>query len=261
MVARDTPWPAGYPCWVDLMTSDVEAAKEFYTGLFGWSLVDTGPDGGGYQMAKIDGRSVAGIGPMMQNQQGHPSVWTTYLASDDVDATCEQVTEHSGVVLAPPFDVMDVGRMAIVQDPAGATFGLWTAGKHIGAELTSETGALSWNELMTRDYERAQAFYAAVFGYTFTELGDDNFSYATLEVDGRPVGGIGTLPAEMPREVPAHWRVYFAVDDADDALSKAATLGGRVLRAAEDMPYGRWGDASDGQGAMFSVLKPAPAPT
>ena len=113
---------------------------------------------------------------------------------------------------------------------------------------------------MTRDYERAQAFYAAVFGYDFSEIGDDNFRYATIDLEGRPVGGIGLLPAEVPKEVPSHWRVYFAVDDADAALSKAQALGGVILRAAEDMPYGRWGDASDGQGAMFALIKPAPAP-
>jgi predicted enzyme related to lactoylglutathione lyase len=260
MVTRDTPWPAGYPCWVDLMTSDVDAAKEFYRGLLGWDLVDAGPDAGGYHMAQLGGRSVAGVGPMMSGQEGHPSVWTTYLASDDVDATCEKVTANGGVVLAPPFDVLDVGRMAIVQDPTGATFGIWTARKHIGAELASEPGALCWNELMTRDYDRAKAFYGAVFGHTFTEIGGGDFQYSTVDVDGRPVGGLGTLPAEVPKEVPAHWRVYFAVDDTDEALSRAASLGGAILRPAEDMPYGRWGDASDGQGAMFSLIKPVPAP-
>jgi predicted enzyme related to lactoylglutathione lyase len=242
------------------MTSDVEAAKEFYGELFGWQLVDTGSEAGHYHMAQLAGRSVAGLGPLMPGQEGHPSVWTTYLASDDVDATCEQVTASGGVVLAPPFDVLDVGRMAVVQDPSGATFGIWTARGHIGAELASEPGSLCWNELMTRDYERAKAFYGAVFGHAFTEIGGGDFQYSTIDLEGRPVGGLGTLPADAPKEVPAHWRVYFAVDDADEALSRAASLGGRILRPAEDMPYGRWGDASDGQGAMFSVIKQAPAP-
>jgi predicted enzyme related to lactoylglutathione lyase len=242
------------------MTSDVGAAREFYNALFGWELTDTGPDGGGYLIAELRGRAVAGIGPMMQGQEGHPPVWTTYLASADVDATAEQVTANGGVVLAPPFDVMDIGRMAIVQDPTGATFGVWQAGTHIGAMIANEPGTLTWNELMTRDYDRAKAFYAAVFGYSYTELGDGGFQYSTIDLDGRAVGGIGTLAPEVPREVPTHWRVYFAVDNPDEVLTMAASLGGRILRDAEDMPYGRWGDASDGQGAMFSVIKPALVP-
>ena len=260
MVVRDTPWPAGYPCWVDLMTTDLDAAKEFYTGLFGWNLTDTGEEGGHYQMADVGGKPVAGIGPHPPGQEGLPAVWTTYLASADVDATCEKASAAGGVLLAPPFDVMDVGRMAIVQDPTGAIFGVWQAKAHIGAELANESGSFVWNELMTRDYERAKAFYGDVFGYAFSEIGDENFSYCTLDVDGRPVGGLGALPDEVPKEVPAHWRVYFAVDDADKSLSRAAELGGAILRPAEDMPYGRWGDAADGQGAMFALMKPAPAP-
>jgi predicted enzyme related to lactoylglutathione lyase len=242
------------------MTSDVAAAREFYAELFGWELEDLGAEAGGYIMASLGGRNVAGIGPMMQNQQGHPSVWTTYLATADVDATCEQITANSGVVLAPPFEVMDAGRMAIAQDPTGATFGLWQAGRHIGAMLANETGSFTWNELMTRDYDRAKEFYAAVLGCAFTEIGDGNFNYSTIDIDGRAAGGIGELSGEVPKEVPAHWRVYFAVDNPDETLAKATALGGRVLRPAEDMPFGRWGDASDGQGAMFSVIKPAPGP-
>jgi predicted enzyme related to lactoylglutathione lyase len=260
MVVRDTPWPDGYPCWVDLMTSDVDAAKEFYSALFGWEVTESGPEAGGYLMAEIHGKPAAGIGPQQPGQEGNPSVWTTYLATSDVDATTDTVAANGGIVLAPPFDVLDVGRMSVVQDPSGATFGLWQPGTHFGAAVANEPGSFTWSEVMTRDYDRAKAFYAAVFGYTFTELGDDGFQYCTIDVAGRPVGGIGTLPADAPKEVPSHWRVYFAVANADEALTKAASLGGAILRPAEDMPYGRWGDASDGQGAMFSLIKNAEPP-
>ncbi|MGN6609297.1 MAG: VOC family protein [Jatrophihabitans sp.] len=260
MVTRDTPWPPGYPCWVDLTTSDIDAASEFYRGLFGWELLGSGPEFGGYVIAQVGGLPVAGLGPQQPGMEGHPSVWTTYLATDDADATAAAVREHGGVVVAEPFDVGPLGRMAVVQDPTGGTFGLWQAAQHYGARRTNETGALMWNELMTHDYERAQAFYGAVFGFTFEELGGGDYPYSAVVLDGRPVAGLGVLAAEAPKEVPPHWRVYFAVDDADDALSRAQSLGGVILRAAEDMPYGRWGDLSDGQGAMFAVIKPAPAP-
>ena len=260
MVVRETPWPAGYPCWVDLSTPDPAAAAEFYAELFGWQLQDGGPEAGGYLMAMVDGHAVAGIGAQQPGQEGNPPAWLTYLATDDADACAERIRDNGGILFAGPFDVLDVGRMAVAQDPAGAAFGLWQAKARIGAELANETGSVTWNEIMTRDYDRAKAFYGAVFGYSFTELGDGNFQYSTVDVDGRAVGGIGVLPPEAPKEVPSHWRVYFAVEDADEALTKAQSLGGVIIRPAEDMPYGRWGDASDGQGAMFSVIKPAPEP-
>jgi predicted enzyme related to lactoylglutathione lyase len=258
MVVRDTPWPPGYPCWTDLMTSDIDAAQEFYRALFGWELLGSGPEYGGYVIAQVDGLPVAGLGPQQPGMEGQPSVWTTYLATEDVDATVEKVRSAGGIVFSDPFDVGPLGRMAVVQDPTGAALGLWQSGEHIGARRANETGSFTWNEIMTRDYDRAKAFYAAIFDYTFSEIGDENFQYATIDLDGRPVGGIGVLPDEVPKEVPPHWRVYFAVDDADEALARAQSLGGVILRPAEDMPYGRWGDVSDGQGAMFSLIKPAP---
>ena len=258
MTVRETPWDPGTPCWVDLMTPDQQAAREFYSALFGWQI-DVGPEETGhYGMASLRGHSVAGIGGMMGME--HPPVWNTYLATADVDATCKAAEAAGASIAAPPMDVMEFGRMAFVQVPGGGVFGLWQAGTHNGSGLANEPGAYCWNEFMTRDYETGKSFYGEVFGYTFSELGDENFSYCTLDLEGRPVGGLGTLPDEVPKEVPAHWRVYFAVDDADKSLARAAELGGAILRPAEDMPYGRWGDASDGQGAMFALIKPAPAP-
>lgn len=256
MTERDTPWPPGTPCWVDLMTSDIDAARLFYEGLFGWQLSVGGPETGGYTMAEIDHRPVAGIAPMQPGMQ-HPSVWTTYLATADAAATAEAITAHGGTVVSPPFDVLDIGAMAVVKDPTGATFGLWQAGKHLGAGLANVSNTLTWNEVMTRDYSAARDFYAAVFGYTYTDLGSGDFQYATIEVGGNTVGGIGVLGSDVPADVPAHWRTYFAVDDADEAVDAVVRLGGSVLRPAQDMPYGRHADVADPQGAAFAVLKPA----
>src|SRR5580765_6166379 len=162
MVLRDTPWPAGYPCWVDVMTSDLEAAKAFYGGLFGWNAVDGPPEAGGYVIADVGGNPVAGLMAIPPDMAGHPSVWTTYLATDDADATAAAITANGGTLSMPPMDVMDVGRMAVAQDPTGGTFGLWQAKAHTGVHLANEPGALTWNEFMTRDYEGAKAFYGAV---------------------------------------------------------------------------------------------------
>ncbi|MDT4892111.1 MAG: uncharacterized protein QOE97_1146 [Pseudonocardiales bacterium] len=257
MTIRDTPWPAGTPCWVDLMTNDLDAARLFYEQLFDWQLEDTGPDGGGYVMATLQGRYVAGLGPTMGDDPGHPPVWNTYLATEDAAATCEKVTAAGGSVFVPPMPVMDAGVMAVCQDAVGGSFGLWQAGKHFGVQLANEPNSLTWNEQLSRDYERAKQFYSDVFGYTFSELGGGEFQYAAIEVGGTTVGGIGTLADDVPPDVPAHWRSYFAVDDADDTVDRAVRAGATVLTPPRDMPYGRHADIADPTGAAFSVIKGA----
>lgn len=256
MVVRDTPWPPGTPCWIDLMTTDQAAARDFYASLFGWEVAVGGEETGGYGMAALSGRNVAGIGPMMG--MDHPPVWNTYLATADADATCAAIEQAGGAVVAAPMDVMEFGRMAFVQAPGGGVFGLWQAGTHTGAGLANDAGSMIWNEFMTRDYPGAKAFYANVFGYTYTDMSDGGFEYSTIELAGNTIGGIGTLPAEVPAAVPPHWRVYFAVEDTDAAAAQATSLGGAVQRPPADMPYGRHADLADPQGAMFSIIKPAP---
>lgn len=254
MVTRDIPWPDGTPCWLDLMTHDAAAARSFYGALFGWDIEVGGEETGFYGMCTVGGRQVGGIG---QLQMEHPPVWTTYLATSDVDATVKEIGAAGGTVVQEPMDVFDFGRMAVAQDPTGGTFGLWQAGTHIGMAVANEPNTPTWNEFMTRDYPRAREFFTTVFGWTYTVLSEGDFEYSTFEVDGNTAGGIGALPAEVPQEVPAHWRAYFAVDDADTAVARASALGGSVLRPPEDMPYGRHADLADPQGATFCVIKPA----
>lgn len=258
MPTRDTPWPEGTPCWVDLMSPDAERARAFYGELFGWQFQVGDESTGFYAMASLDDQQVAGVGALMA--EGQPTVWTTYLAASDIEKTAQAILEAGGTVIQPPMDVFDFGRMAIAQDPTGGVFGLWQAGTHLGSTLVNETGTVVWNELLTRDYDAARAFYTDVFGYTYTELGDDGFQYSTIEVDGNTVGGLGGLPAEVPAAVPPHWLTYFAVDDADAAVEKAVALGGSVQRPAQDMPYGRHAGIADPSGAGFAVLKPIPGP-
>jgi uncharacterized protein len=254
MTTRDTPWPDGYPNWIDLMTDDVDAARLFYGELFGWHFAG-GEDMGGYWMAALDGSSVAGVGPIQMD--GHPPVWTTYFATGDAEATVDAAVRAGGTVVMPVGDVGEFGRLAYVQDPTRGTFGLWQPGTHIGAGRVNEPGSLIWTELMTRDYAGSKDFYAAVFSFSYTEIGDENFHYSTIEVDGHTIGGLGDLPPDVPAEVPPHWRTYFCVDDADDSVDQAVKLGGSVLRPAADMPYGRHADLADPQGAAFSVIKPS----
>lgn len=253
MVQRDTPWPPGTPCWVDLSVDDPGRAKAFYSALFGWEAQEGPPEAGGYLLCMVDGQPVAGIGPKMGSGEA-PNAWTTYLASEDADQTADKIASAGGQVLMAPFDVMDVGRMTIATDPDGAVFGVWQAAKHTGMQLANEPGAVCWNENMSRNFDANKAFYQAVFGYEYDDMSSEGFSYATFRTAGDALGGIGALGEPAPAEVPAHWMTYFMVADTDDALTTATSLGGHVMRPAWDTPYGRMAIASDDQGAVFALM-------
>jgi len=179
VVTRDTRWPAGTPCWVDVSVDDVPKAIAFYQALFGWNIELGGPEVGGYSIAHQDGRIVAAISPKMAGP-GAPTVWTTFLATDDADATADKIKGAGGQVLAGPMDVMEEGRMAVAMDPAGAAFGLWQGARTTGLGVANEPGALTWNEQLSRDFAGSQAFYQAVFGYGYQDMSGDGFTYATL---------------------------------------------------------------------------------
>lgn len=258
MVTRDTAWPAGTPCWIDIGVADMPKAKAFYSGLFGWEIFDGPPEAGGYSMCEIDGRQVAGIGPKM-GPADMPTFWTTYIATDDADQTVAKIEAAGGQLIMGPMDVMDVGRMFVATDPGGAIFGGWQARAHTGVQLANEPGSLTWSENMSRNYEANKAFYAAVFGYQFGDISGEGFKYSTLDLDGRPVGGIGEISADQPAEMPAYWGTYFAVADTDAAVDSAVELGGSVVGPAWDSPYGRMAVVSDDQGAIFALMSSSPA--
>jgi uncharacterized protein len=253
MVTRDSAWGDGTPCWVDLGAADIARACAFYAELFGWEAQQGPPEAGGYAVCLKDGRQVAGIGPKMGPPE-EPSAWTTYLATGDVGKTAGTIKGAGGRVLVAPMDVLDQGRMAIAADPGGAVFGLWQARRHTGVQLANEPGSLTWNENLSRDFDGNKAFYHAVFGYEYGDMGTAEFRYATLKAGGTEVGGIGELDSSFPAKVPAHWSVYFAVEDTDAAVATVASLGGSTVRPAWDSPYGRIAIVADNDGATFSLI-------
>jgi uncharacterized protein len=253
MVTRDTAWPSGTPCWVDLGVDDIARAGSFYSRLLGWDIQAGPPEAGGYTMCLQEGHPVAGIAPK-QGPPDTPTVWTVYIASDDADETAGKITAAGGKILAPPVDVLDVGRAALAADPAGAAFGIWQARDHIGFGLANEPGSVCWNETFSRDMEGSQAFYGAVFGYEYGDMSTPEFRYATLKIDGKEVGGIGELGSGIPPDVPAHWSTYFAVGDTDAAVATVTAAGGAVTREPWDSPYGRMAVVCDDQGAEFSLM-------
>jgi predicted enzyme related to lactoylglutathione lyase len=257
MGIRDTAWPAGTPCWVDLLVADVAQARAFYTRLFGWSIHEEPPEAGGYWIAEVDGRDVCGMAPKL-DAADLPTAWTTYFATGDAEVTAEKIMTAGGQLLLEPFDVLGAGRMAMAADPDGAVFGLWEARAHTGAKLTGEPGALIWNVNLSRDLAGNKAFYQAVFGYAFGDVQAAGSRYATVHLNGSVIGGIGELAAGPSAAEPAHWSAYFAVADTDAAVARVAEIGGSVIAPAWDAPCGRVAVVSDDQGGVFSVLAVSP---
>ena len=255
MPTRDNP-PVGAPCWVDLMTSDVDGSRAFYSELFGWTAAEPTEEFGGYFNFSKDGVPVAG-GMASQPGAGPADVWSVYLTTDDAQKTVDAATAEGGQVHVEPMAVADLGTMAVVADSGGAAVGMWQPGQFNGFGVHGEAGTPSWFELFTRDYDATVAFYRNVFRWDTETVGDtDEFRYAILKSGEEQLAGIMDASAFLPEGVPAHWSVYFGVDDADAALAKVVELGGSVVVPAEDTPYGRLATAADPTGARFKLVAP-----
>lgn len=249
-----TEYAPGTPSWVDLSTTDVEAAKVFYAKVLGWTYRDMGPEAGNYVMASRDGKSAAGIMPHPEElaASGAPSMWNAYVTVADAAATVAATERAGGTVLQAPFDVMTAGKMAVVQDPAGAVISLWEPTGTAGAEVVNEHGALTWTDLVVPDPGAVAGFYATVFGWDpIASQRPDGTPAHMFVLDGAPVASAGPPPMEG---VPPHWHVYFAVDDADAAASAITGAGGQVLSGPVDTPPGRMLGAMDPTGGAFSVI-------
>jgi predicted enzyme related to lactoylglutathione lyase len=244
--------PNGTPCWVDLMSSDVERSRAFYGGLLGWEAEAPNAEFGGYTNLTKDGERVAGL---MAAQEGMDvaDVWSVYLSVDDAAATAAAAPAHGGQVLIEPMAVGDLGTMAVLIDPGGAAIGLWQPGEHRGG-LVGTTGAPCHFELHTRAYDESIAFYESVFGWR-TEVVSDTaeFRYRVLDIAPGENAGVMDASGFLPDGAPSHWSVYFAVDDLDAALRRVAELGGTTVQGPDDTPYGRLATALDSTGAAFKL--------
>jgi uncharacterized protein len=251
-----TSYAQGTPSWVDLPTTDQNAAKAFYAGVFGWTYDDQ-PMGEGavYSLAKVRGLDVAAISPQPPEMAaaGAPPMWGTYITVDSADEAGAKIGAAGGKVLMEPFDVMDAGRMVFAMDPGGAMVAFWQPNQHIGARLVNEPGSLTWNELITTDPSSAK-FYEQVAGMTTSTMDMGQSQYTLFHAGDQMVGG--TIPPQMPG-IPNHWHVYFGVDDADAAAARITELGGTILVPPFDTPVGRIAVAQDPQGATFSIIKNA----
>jgi predicted enzyme related to lactoylglutathione lyase len=244
-MAERTSYPPGTFSWAELVTSDADAAKAFYAQLFAWEYDDT-PIGDGqvYTMASRDGGTVAAL--FASDQPPH---WNCYVTVASADATAAKAGEAGATVLAEPFDVMDVGRMAVFADPQGAALCIWEPRASIGATLVNQPGAMTWNDLLTADPAASAEFYGALFGWTTEEIPDAG-GYRVIRNGERSNGGM--MPA--PEGAPPGWLPYFGHEDVDSLVEQVPALGGQVLNGPVQVPAGRFAAFADPQGAAFSVL-------
>lgn len=263
-MSKVTSYAPGTPCWVDIQCADLEASQAFYADLLGWRyepmVIEDAP---AYPLATYEGDRVAGLMPA--GEDGGPQVWSTHISVADADATAAKVAAAGGKVLAPPFEVFELGRAAVCADPDGAVFELWEPATFIGAERVNGAGALCWNELGTRDPKGAKAFYAEVFGWEAAEHelqradgGPGPATYVEWKLDGQDIGGMMDISGMLPAEVPAHWLVYFGVPDTDAAVAKVKAAGGEVRFGPVDISAGRFAVVTEPNAApgVFAVIQP-----
>ncbi len=246
-----TKYTPGTFCWTDLATTDQPAAKQFYSELFGWSAVDN-PVGEGvvYSMMQIGGKDVGAISPQPQQmaEAGVPPLWNSYVSVESADAAADRAQKLGATIQSPAFDVMDVGRMAVIQDPQGAAFMVWEPKQHFGAGLVNAPGALSWDELVSTDPEASAEFYRELFGWKVVPFEGMEGYLGIQNSDGHSNGGIRAATENEP----SYWLVYFGADDADASAAKANELGATTL-AQMDIGVGKIAALQDPQGAVFAL--------
>jgi predicted enzyme related to lactoylglutathione lyase len=265
LVANIDKHPAGSFCWIELATTDQNAAKSFYGALFGWQVRDMpmGPNEF-YSIFELGGRDTGAAYTLRPDQrsQGVPPHWMIYIAVENADAAANRAAQFGGKVLAPAFDVYDAGRMAVVQDPTGATFSVWQAKKNIGIRIAGVDGTLCWADLSTSDQEGASQFYSDLFGWKIIKEDESPaHGYFHIKNGEEFIGGIPPAKYRDPN-APPHWLSYFLVSNCDGSTAKANELGAKIYLPPMNVEnVGRMSILADPQGAVFSIFQPAPHKT
>jgi predicted enzyme related to lactoylglutathione lyase len=248
--------PVGAPCWIELFTKDPDTTRAFYNELFGWTCEAPNPDFGGYFNFSKNGVRVAG-GYQNDGSSGAPDAWSVYLATDDAQVTADRAAANGGTVVVPPLQVATLGTMEVFLDPGNASIGGWQSGEHRGFGLHQEPGTPSWFELHTRDYDKAVAFYKNVFAWDAHTAADaPEFRYTTYGDGDDALAGIMDSSQFMTAGEQAHWAIYFHSSDAEADVAKVEKLGGSVVMATHDTPYGRLAVVADPTGIQFRFRQP-----
>jgi uncharacterized protein len=281
MIERND-YPAGVPCWIDLMQPDLDATMAFYRDLFGWSYEVRTPQGAPqrYAYARLEGLTVGGVGGP---PQGDPSGWTQYIAVASADHTTDAVVGAGGRVVNGPVDIPNSGRVAVCADDAGAVFGVWEGRELRGAQLVNAAGSWGFSTLHTADADVSRRFYGAVFGWECDvfDMGGgqkgglwrlpgygDFLAQRDPEIRERQAGaqapgGFADAVAILSPEPdsgtePARWSITFNVANADAAFEHATQLDAKIVTPLFDTTYTRMGTIQDPQGAVLTLSEYRP---
>jgi predicted enzyme related to lactoylglutathione lyase len=250
-------YPYGAPCWLDLLVSDVPRAQQFYAELFGWTWLAGDPASGGYTLALLDGKPVAGVS-RKPSSAPVPSQWTTYLRVGDIDIAAAAIVANGGRPLGRPVSIGALARTLVAVDPGGAFFGVWEPGDLLGSGVLDKPGSLTWSELLTRDYDRVLDFYENIFAHGFIdETEPDGPRWSTAHTgDGNPAYGLAEIEPDWPAEIPAHWLASLSTQHVVPTVARALELGATLLQGPFDGPYGLGAVLAGPEGEVFSVLVP-----
>jgi predicted enzyme related to lactoylglutathione lyase len=253
-MAKVESYKPGSFCWAELATTDTAGGGRFYQEMFGWTMVEHPMPDGIYTIFQADGNDAAA---MFKAPPGVCTHWNIYFSVTDADAAAATITALGGRIIMPPFDVMDLGRMAVGQDPQGAAFSVWQPKKHIGATHEGPLNAFGWPELRTPDAPAAVKFYTSLFGWTTKpDSAIEAAQYVEWSNAGEPMGGL--LPMTDPewKGVPPHWVAYVSVADCGERFAKAKQLGAKIYVSPTDIPnVGRFAVLADPQGASFCIIQ------
>lgn len=251
--------------WHDMMTPDVDASKQFYGAVFGWTY-EPMPGPKRYEIYSYRGTQFGGFMPFMEDMKGMniPPHWMTYFAAPHVDAMAEQVKALGGRIEHGPEDILpDIGRFAVAQDPQGAYFVLFQPnGPDDGRNEMAPVGDASWHELWTTDTVAAQEFYAKLLGWQSAgefDMGPGMGIYRMFGRNGLPLGGMATITESM-KDVPPNWLPYFRVEDVRATVERVRANGGAVLMDVMEVPGGdHVAMCRDSVGGHFAVHEPKSA--
>ncbi len=248
--------PAGTPTWIDILSPSAQAARAFYSAVFGWDY-DINAAFGGYTTARLGGYATAGVVGDQPDAPPMPAAWSLYFATDNIDVDVARAVKLGARVQYPAMSVGDFGSMATLEDPTGAPFSLWQAGTHVGFQVTNEPGSPAWFEVYSPDAKKTRDFFTTLLGAKAEPM-PGGMEYYTLKHGDTPLAGVMQISAAWGAMSP-QWAVYFAVANSDETVAKVLANGGKLLGAVEDTPFGRLAALADPAGATFKVIQQMPA--
>ncbi len=247
----------GKVIWSDLVTPDLAAAKQFYSGLFGWTFRDLPAGDKPYAVALLDGRPIGGLlqRPMPSGERRQPA-WLSFIAVRDVDAATKTALAHGARVVSEPRNYPKRGRQAVLADPEGAVFAVLSSGSGDPPDVLAAPGEWIWSSLLARNPDTDAAFYQTLFGYdVFDVPSADGKEHVILSSDDYARASVNPLPGDSSRLHP-HWLNFVRVADAAAVAAKVTALGGRVLVEPHmDRHGGNVAVVADPAGAPFGLME------